>query len=251
VAVDRIAFSFKSRMDTYKMVLRGVKGYHDGSEQIDVREFQAYVTALNLQDTVPGLQGIAYVKRLKPPAGTETMCDNCSAQGNACSTAFGLKVIAFRVLPHHPHRASRSTSTSWFWGVDVGTVAQPKSRRWSVRGTPASWRLTAAVPLLQFAGVHRRPRAWCCTCRCTGVAPMPETLAQRRDRLEGWVAAPFRMQDLLQGMRQQLDKDIDLAIYDGPVVDAAVRLTPARGCAQKAHWRKSAGLSRAADSGLW
>ena len=70
VAVDRIAFSFKSRMDTYKMVLRGVKGYHDGSEQIDVREFQAYVTALNLQDTVPGLQGIAYVKRLSPQQGT-------------------------------------------------------------------------------------------------------------------------------------------------------------------------------------
>jgi CHASE1-domain containing sensor protein len=79
-------------MDTYKMVLRGVKGYHDGSEQIDLREFQAYVAALNLQDTVPGLQGIAYVKRLK--AGKPwTMCDRCAPRAT-CSTASGPRVSA-------------------------------------------------------------------------------------------------------------------------------------------------------------
>jgi hypothetical protein len=79
---------------------------------------------------------------------------------------------------------------------------------------------------------------------------LPETVQQRRDRLVGWVAAPFRMQDLLQGMRQQLDKDIDLAIYDSPAVDAALRLTPPvdvpSGALEEVRWLEPGG-----GNGLW
>ena len=57
VAADQIAYNLKDRMATYEVVLRGVKGYFEGSERIDRAEFQAYVSALQLQATRPGLQG--------------------------------------------------------------------------------------------------------------------------------------------------------------------------------------------------
>ena len=240
VAVDRIAFSFKSRMDTYKMVLRGVKGYHDGSEQIDVREFQAYVTALNLQDTVPGLQGIAYVKRLSPQQARDHV-QQLQAQGNARYRIWpeGERFEYFPIT----HIEPADDVNQLVLGFDVGTVAQEVEALERARDT-GELALTAAVPLLQFAGVPQAKGMVLYLPLYRGGA-MPETLAQRRDRLEGWVAAPFRMQDLLQGMRQQLDKDIDLAIYDGPVVDAAVRLTPAvdvpEGALEEIRWFEPGG----------
>ena len=57
VAADQIAYNLEDRMATYEVVLRGVKGYFEGSERIDSAEFQAYVSALQLQATRPGLQG--------------------------------------------------------------------------------------------------------------------------------------------------------------------------------------------------
>ena len=46
VPADQIAYNLKDRMATYEVVLRGVKGYFEGSERIDRAEFQAYVSAL-------------------------------------------------------------------------------------------------------------------------------------------------------------------------------------------------------------
>ena len=61
VAADQIAYNLKDRMATYEVVLRGVKGYFEGSERIDRAEFQAYVSALQLQATRPGLQGVSLI----------------------------------------------------------------------------------------------------------------------------------------------------------------------------------------------
>ena len=65
VAADQIAYNLEDRMATYEVVLRGVKGYFEGSERIDRAEFQAYVSALQLQATRPGLQGVSLILRVK------------------------------------------------------------------------------------------------------------------------------------------------------------------------------------------
>ena len=43
ISADQIAYNLRDRMAAYELVLRGVKGYFDGSERIDREEFQAYV----------------------------------------------------------------------------------------------------------------------------------------------------------------------------------------------------------------
>ena len=52
VSVDRIVSSLKDRMAAYELVLRGVKGYYDGSASIEREEFQAYVQALRKAATI-------------------------------------------------------------------------------------------------------------------------------------------------------------------------------------------------------
>ena len=67
VAADQVAYNLKDRMATYEVVLRGVKGYFEGSERIDREEFKTYVEALQLQETRPGLQGVSLILHLFEP----------------------------------------------------------------------------------------------------------------------------------------------------------------------------------------
>ncbi|WP_210484964.1 hypothetical protein, partial [Pantoea ananatis] len=55
LSVDRVVSNLSDRIAAYEMVLRGVKGYYEGSDSIDQQEFQAYVEALHLPQTRPGL----------------------------------------------------------------------------------------------------------------------------------------------------------------------------------------------------
>lgn len=221
MAADRIAFSVKSRMDTYKMVLQGVKGYHDGSEQIDPHEFQAYVAALNLQDTVPGLQGIAHVKRL-PQAHAPAFVQQLRAQGNPL----------YRIWPEGnrgeylpiTHIEPADTLNQQVLGFDVGTVPAEVQALERARDT-GDLALTGILPLRQYDGASQ-PEGMVLYLPLYQGSTLPGTVQERRDLVMGWVTASFRMQALLYGMRQQLDEDIDLAIYDGATPDPARRLTP-------------------------
>jgi len=222
LAADRIAYSLKNRMDTYQMVLRGVKGYHDGSEQIDADEFQAYVGALDLQQTLPGLQGVAYIKRL-PREQLQTHVQMARMQGNAQYRVWpeGERPAYFPITHIEPSTEVNKRVV----GFDVGTLpgALEALERARDRGEPA---LTEAIALRQFNDPTERKGLVMYVPLYQG-GSTPVTVQERQRLLEGWVSAPFRMRDLLLGMRQQLDSDVDLSIHDGPASDPANRLTEA------------------------
>jgi CHASE1-domain containing sensor protein len=47
-ASDQVAKSIHSRLDDYEIVMRGVKGYIEGSEKVTIEEFHAYMQTLKL-----------------------------------------------------------------------------------------------------------------------------------------------------------------------------------------------------------
>ena len=101
-AADQIAYNLKDRMTTYQVVLRGVKGYFEGSERIDREEFQAYVEALQLRETRPGLRGVS------PHFAAARIGPGRAHRRHAAARLSGLHGAACRrtggVRPHHPHR---------------------------------------------------------------------------------------------------------------------------------------------------
>jgi CHASE1-domain containing sensor protein len=102
VSVDRIVSSLKDRMAAYELVLRGVKGYYDGSDSIEREEFQAYVQALRLPETRPGLQGVAYVLNL--PA--DELDAHVEQMRNKGFLSYNVHPqVAQSHHPYHPHRA--------------------------------------------------------------------------------------------------------------------------------------------------
>ncbi len=208
-AVDRIAYSIQERMDTYEIVLRGVKGYYDGSESIDRAEFHAYVKALRLQETLAGLQGVAYVLRLPAsdlPAHTQEM----RAKG----------FPTYSVHPEGPrpqytpvsHIEPLTDDNFKALGFDVSTMPAAREALDRARDS-GGLALTSALALRQDIG---KPTAVGMVMYLPIYANSADgtTVEGRRSGIVGWVSAPFRVNELLQGMAQQLDADIDLAIYD-------------------------------------
>ena len=59
-----MAYNLADRMASYELVLRGLRGYFEGSERIDREEFQTYVSSLQLQEVRPGLRGISLILKL-------------------------------------------------------------------------------------------------------------------------------------------------------------------------------------------
>ena len=205
--VDRIVDSIDDRMDAYELVLRGVKGFFDGSQNISQKEFQTYIETLRLEDTKPGLQGVSLIRWLH---SSEAQPPNIFPSG---TRAYYAPIVYIEPLTEENQRAV---------GFDIAT--RPQS--WEALQRTLDNGESAITSKLMFAqDIGRSSSAQASTAL---VLYLPlyvrnteiETLAQRRAALRGWVSVQFRMQALMQGLTQKIDSDIDLRIYDGEVADA-------------------------------
>lgn len=220
VAADQIAYNLKDRMATYEVVLRGVKGYFEGSERIDREEFQAYVEALQLQETRPGLQGVSLILQLSEPQ-LELHVADMQRRGFPQYTVRppGVRPVYAPITHIEPLRGDNLRAL----GFDVLTIDQAQEALERARDSGA-FTLSAPLPLLQ----DETPQS-----SMPGVvmylpmyAPQADTSSpsMRRASLMGWVSAPFRAGDIITGMARELDPDISVALYDGPASAGGTRL---------------------------
>ena len=205
VAADQIAYNLKDRMATYEVVLRGVKGYFEGSERIDRAEFQAYVNALQLQATRPGLQGVSLILQFPGNALTAHLEDMRQRGFDQYAVRPpGERALMAPITHIEPLEGPNLKAL----GFDVLTLPPAKEALDRARDTGAlalSGRLTlmqnAAPGLVMYMPLYR-------TDADNG------TVEGRRQGLAGWVSAPFLMEDVIHGMSREFDADIGLQIID-------------------------------------
>lgn len=221
-AQDRFTFqtqdvkaSIEGRMIEYEATLRGGVGLFSASNSVSRQEWHDYADALQLGRYFPGIQGFGF-SQLVPAAERETHEARIRAEG----------FPEYRIKP--PGERDPYTSIIYLepfvarnlraFGFDMFSEATRRAAMERARdtGQPAlSGRVTLVQEtetdvqygVLMYLPVYR--------------PGLPhQTEEEKRATLLGYVYAPFRMRDLMQGILGADQGDVDFELYDGPRPDA-------------------------------
>ena len=209
VAADQIAYNLQDRMATYEVVLRGIKGYFEGSERIDREEFRAYVQALQLQETRPGLQGVSFIMQVPASALAHHVTD-IRERGFPSYAVWppGKRAVYAPIT----HIAPLNSGNLKVLGFDSFSRPASKEALYRARDT-GELALSGQIPLIQNTAQLPNPDL---VMYLPVYDPAVDISAPqgRQEGLVGWVAAPFKVADVIKGMDREFDPDIGLQIVD-------------------------------------
>lgn len=210
MAADRIASVIGQRLHSYELALRGVKGLMESSDHVTGREFNRYIDALQLPQTRPGLQGIALVMHV-PADQLDTFVARMRAQDQP---SFQVRpegerpVYAPLAFIEPLNEANAATR-----GADLATNPLARAAMARARDSGAL-ALSDGLRLAQDAhlGLAARPARVMYIPVYKPTLPV-STVAERQAALVGWVSGPFRVHELIEGLRPDLDADIHLTVH--------------------------------------
>ncbi|ACG78704.1 sensor histidine kinase [Phenylobacterium zucineum HLK1] len=214
-AVAQAHAAVAARLQTYTAALRGGTGLFAARPggAVTREEFRAYAERLDLPQVYPGIQGLGFSAKLPGLAGPETA---------AMLARHG--VPGLEIHPSHPRpevhailflepldRRNRAAL-----GYDMYSNAVRRAAMAAARDTGRG-AMSGKVELVQE--IDRDKQAgfliYHPVYRDGGV---PETVAQRRAQLIGFVYAPFRADDLLRGIfGDQPNPRVRMFVYDETV----------------------------------
>lgn len=218
-AADQAANNIRARINAYEVVMRGVKGYFDGSEYVSLQEFRAYVQSLDIPTKVSGVQGIGLVM----PVSHADKDRHIAEQRKQGLSNYQIKPEGKRdyyapILYMEPMVRANSNAI----GFDTQTVPEARTamEQSLVSGKVT---ITSHITLMQDVG---KPHTY------AFVMYLPifhkdrklNTLADRRTAIQAWVDVPFRVNDLMNGLRGEFASDIDIEIHDGVLASDQTRM---------------------------
>ncbi len=222
--VRRILTLLQQRMATYEQVLRGAQGFVGSRATAGRADFARYVATLRLEESFPGIQGIAIAEVISP-GQREAHMARVRAQGvvNYAVRPDGERPVYSAIAQIEPATPMNLRAL----GYDMLTepVRRDAMERSRDSGMAA---LTGKLRLVQEQEPHVQSGV---------IVYMPvygrelplATVAQRRAALVAWVGAPFRMNDLLLGLLGERAGDVRLRIFDGADMAEEARLYDSAG----------------------
>jgi signal transduction histidine kinase len=208
--VAQVVLSTHKRMEEYEQVLIGGKGLFAASEQVSREEWIAFVRAQSIQQRFPGIQGVGYIQHVLPEE-VPALVAQVRAEGFADFDVLpkGERPEYYPVIYIEPldERNSRA------FGYD--TFSEPV-RRAAVELSRDTGKttITGKITLVQETGQDVQAGFLMLIPVYENGAPA-QTVQERRDGIEGFVYAPFRMNDLMQRIIGATSQDVTFAIYAG------------------------------------
>ncbi len=203
----------RKRMLEYEQVLRGAAGLLNSSETVTRQEWRRYVATLTVEDYYPGIQGIAFIRQLKSAdvAGFEASMRDQGFPDFAISPAGERPVYGVvEFIEPFDERNQRA------FGYDLFSHPARRAAMERARdtGDPA---MSAKVTLVQETDTDVQPGVLTFFPLYHVDQPLA-TVPQRREALIGYAYAPFRVHDLMRGILDHTRREVDVQVYDGPVV---------------------------------
>ncbi len=207
-AAERITINITNRLHTFQAAMRGVQGFFAASTEVDHDEFRRYVESLQMSTDLPGIQAVAFA-RLVERADLDA---HVQQQRTALDPQYQVTPAGEReryapiayIEPVDDNRAAL--------GFDVFANAEAliaTERTLAINDIA----ITPRTTLIQDAG-RSDIYAFVMYLPVYRLGVPLLTLADREAAITGWVDVPFRMNDLMDGMRGQFNPDIYLEIHD-------------------------------------
>lgn len=208
-AADQAISNIHSRFNAYVTIMRGVKGFVDGSKHISADEFRTYIQALHL-DHKAGVQGIGLAEIIVH-ADKEQHIAHMRQQQNLPNYHIqpaGERAYYSPIVYMEPLNAENLKVL----GMDILAFPEPLIAAARARDS-GDVAITARITLAQDAD---KPdvNGFVMYLPIYRGGTKPDSLAQRRATIAGWVDVPFRINDLMVGLGDQVNADIVLEIHD-------------------------------------
>ncbi len=207
-AVNRIAIG----MQAYKQVLRGSAGLFAASVSVERIEFKQYVAALRLQDSFPGIQGVGF-SLIVPAAEKERHIAAVRSEGfpNYSIHPQGQRDLYTSIVYLEPFSDRNLRAFGYdMYSEPVRHAAMQKALE------SGEETLSGKVRLVQESGQQEQSGVLMYLPIYRTSTPH-DTLRDRKQNAMGWVYAPFRMKDFMEGALGEQAADLDIKIFDGEI----------------------------------
>jgi CHASE1-domain containing sensor protein len=216
-AADQITANLQRRVSHFELVLRGVKGFLEGSDHITRDEYKAYFESLRLDTMLPGLQAVsvsAHVAQADMASHVAAQRRDYPSYQLKPDSALAQRAPIVLIAPFTGLNVNAI-------GFDVATnpLIKPALERARDSGEVA---LTGRMGLVQDAGQNRPASVMYVPTYRQGVALA--TASDRRNALTGWVGAVFRIDDLVASLRLDPQLGVRFDLFEGPDLSPTSRM---------------------------
>lgn len=205
---DRATRNIRSLMTGYSVVVQGLQGYVHGSDRIEPREFSDYVDALSLDTKLPGIQAVALVDRVtheQRQAYIQTLRQEGLSEYNLHPS--GERSIYTPIRLIEPMTSVNRAAL----GLDISTVPAAKDAIEKARDTGE---IVVSSPLNLIQDATTETLAFVMYAPIYQQGEVPDSVKVRRESVTGWVDVPFRVSDIMAGLRDELEPFLGYEIYD-------------------------------------
>lgn len=212
VETSAVQDTIRDRLNIYANTLAGGVGLFNASNEVSRGEWKAYVDAISIQENYPGIQGVGYAVVVDDE---EALISSVRAEGYPEFSIYPESEQELRTsiiyLEPFDFRNQRAFGYDMF-SEQNRRLAMQRARD---SGLP---KISGKITLLQeteqdvqagflmYLPVYKN-------------GSDPETIADRRKNIEGFVYAPFRMNDFMSGIQNTFDQEIAFRMFSGTEAD--------------------------------
>ncbi len=238
-AADQITTRIEERLAAFSLILRGGSALFETSERVTREDWSHFTRALRASDVVVGVQGIGFARLIKP--------------SELAASVSALRAEGFHDYRVWPPGEREVYSAIEFlepfsgrnlraFGYDMLSESVRREAMEKARDTGRA-ALSGRVELVQETDEDKQAGTLMYV-PVYRAGANPQSVAERRAELLGWVYSPYRMKDLMNGILGQWETEaksrLTLAIYDGEgaVHDSLLHADPPTAVGLEETWRR-------------
>lgn len=209
----------RDRLYIYEEMLWSGVGFIYASDQIDRKNFAQFVKTLDINKRWPGIQGFGYSVPVLPEE-KEAHINGVRGEGFADFKIYpeGKRDLYSSIIYLEPFDWRNQRAFGYdMWSNPTRREAMKRARD---NGEAAT---SGIITLVQETDKNIQP-GFLMYLPVYKTKYIPETLAERRNQFQGWIYAPFRAEDLMNGILRNHRPDLEFEIFDGEKMSAETLL---------------------------